>query len=400
VRFFETSVALTHQSFSSSWHLPSRQVGSASLCTAVRILRLRMSKCFLNPQHRQAAQLSMLRVPQLCRLQGSIAASSGKKRDTPGDPLTTSLSEHSHAQSTGPQLSILSPRRRNYQNLRCPVCLQTRDEWEPNHNPFNCVHNNGSRSAQEAEQCSHIAATRRTLQSLGVAGDYSVHYDGLDETGEPSPTQSDYQPRRLLTASSLMQNTNSRTPQDRAPMPSPQFYSNYTQQSSAFVDPRGQAARDHERAGYAAGVDSIRSSESRSSESTLRPDDYSSATSSYQPSSLCRSSSTCDSEPTWLKNFRSTVEASQSNMRQEIAALATQLNALAQSQLAFHQVHHRMQPVTLPPAQMPMNPCGSQMLYSAGIPISQGLTVPSHQVTTRCLHSRLHLTKEVFVSPT
>jgi hypothetical protein len=333
----------------------------------------------------------------------------------PAQPASTAYAAHSATTPAAPapappSASVLSPSRRST-STRCPVCLLHPGEWQEGHNPMHCIYVRGPRSSIEDQQVEQIHATRRMLQSLGGGGVERVNYAGLDSSStSPSPSPSDYLPSNTSAQqTSASDRQTPRTfvnPTTSARVAYPHQPPGGNQQTSAQshvqqvtdprpgqpelraehirtqVDPRVRAVRASEREAYAAGVDTIRSSEERSE------DTYASECSSseYQPSSLGRSSSTGDSEPRWVSTFRQAQESAMNSMRSELTTLMAQMTQLAQSQVNLQQQFQRQQlpqqlPMSSMPPMAPMPFAIPQAPYMplSGIPFMPHLSVaPSH----------------------
>ena len=358
------------------------------------------------PQASPQGNASALTADQLADVSDNQHSGGGVKRLQPGNPSTSSSSVASSDNATSAAITlaapatapissaILSPRRASVVT-KCPVCLVTSDQWQEGHNPMHCVYVNGPRSALEQEQVTQLHATRRILQSLGSEDRFS--YAGLDSSSTShSPSPSDYLPaphssasRSNMSAAQPHRTYVNPTTSSRVALPhravggggqSPVGQETVTQGGSAprpvdprsdegrppAVDPRIRAARDAERAAYAAGVDNVRSSEERSHDThDASGSEYSS--SEYQPSSLGRSSSTGGSEPKWVSSFRHTQESAMANIRSELSTLMAQVTQLAQTQVHLQHQVNRQHPVA--PMPFPMQP--APFMPYPGIPFMQ-----------------------------
>ena len=244
---------------------------------------------------------------------------------------------------------------------------------------MHCIYVRGPRSATEDQQVDQIHATRRMLQSLGGSGMERVNYAGLDSSStSPSPSSSDYLPTSTsapqMSASDrqpprtfVNPTTSARvayphhppggnhqslaqTPVQRFTDPRPAQQELRAEPTRTQVDPRVRAVRVSEREAYAAGVDTICSSEARSEDTH----ESECSSSEYQPSSLGRSSSTGDSEPRWVSTLRQAQESAMSGIRSELTTLMAQMTQLAQSQVNLQQQVQRQQlPHQIPMASMP-----------------------------------------------
>jgi hypothetical protein len=341
----------------------------------------------------------------------------GLKRATPGDPSTSSSASGHSAPSRGEILHpaspsrhlndapssdstterqsvqhavegarpMVSPRRNRVQQIdRCPICLVHRSNWPYDHNPFHCIRNNGPRSIAEEQQALQLAASRRLLESMGLEHDLGVNY-AVDTVREPPPVPSDYLPRAVQTADRHHPGFNptsaNYTAAPTAPLgsivaqrPPPAGGRSLSHERAAEAAAALAEVVEQEQAAYAAGVDIIRSSESRSCDS---PPGSGSVTSSYEPSSLGRSSSTGSHAPSWASQLRSDIQRDSASLRTDLAALAAQVASLSQIQLAMQQQHHLPIPSPFFPPPMPMFMLGDPTANPQMAPMSMPPFQPS-----------------------
>jgi hypothetical protein len=273
-------------------------------------------------------------------------AGSGVKRNVPGHPSSSSSSEPQDGGNAQPTV-IISPRRERVVD-RCPVCLVPRGDWPRDHNPFNCIISNASRSILEEQQLRQISVSRRQLTSMGLGQGLMVNYSGMESNSrDPPPRSSDYLPMppsqlgcvpaadRFPVNPTVGWNVPAYPHQPRT-LASTEAVRPTVPAHARTIDPRIQAVRAAEREAYAAGVDVV-GSESRSHDSHSEHSGSGSvSSSSYQPS-LDRTSSQSSTPPAWVSALRADINRDTSAIRQDFTALAAQVSALAQLQQTMQQ---------------------------------------------------------------